>query len=255
MSEIPKKRQQLFEDLKKYLGAGDDDAVSDLLRNKDPIAIRNELGTALGQHVKQNYDSPLNVFENKKILETVPTEYTKLPDNLNGMYHLDENKIYLPHENPELLNRQMGTKLHELGHADEVLNKGMKSGVPLEEVKHLLKGTGLQNAEEAFSGHHKVGFFEKEALQKLLRNGKLGLGAILPAVGALGIGAAALGMGNKAMAGDFKGAAGDAADLATDFVPGVGEAKMAITPSELGDAEIMPEDQKKFWELKQKLKP
>ena len=97
----------------------------------------------------------------------------------------------------------MGTRLHELGHADDVLTKGATSSQPLSEVSDTLKGEGLENALKAFGQHHEGGFFEKEALQKLLSGGKLGLGA-------LGAGALALGAGQKAMAGDIPGGLMDA---------------------------------------------
>jgi hypothetical protein len=56
-----------------------------------------------------------------------------------------------------------------------------------------------------------------------------------PLLGMLGAGAMAMGAGQKAMAGDFKGAAGDATDLATDYIPGVGQAKMALASAPLGE--------------------
>jgi hypothetical protein len=43
-----------------------------------------------------------------------------------------------------------------------------------------------------------------------------------------------MGAGQKAMAGDLKGAGLDAADTASNFVPGVGEAKMALGSEGLG---------------------
>jgi hypothetical protein len=252
MSEISKKRQSYFDDLKKYLSQGDEDAVADLMRTKDPLAIRNDMSTALGQHVKQNYDAPENIFEKSKLIKDVPIEYTKLPDGIAGRYSPDTNGIYLNHPNPDLENRQAGILAHEQGHANDRL-KGFKNSQPLNEIEGTLKGEGLENAIKAIGQHHEGGFFEKEALMKLLQGKKLG--ALLPIVGGLGIGASVLGIGNKAMAGDLGNAALDTASLAADMTPLLGEAKMAVTPSELGNAEIMPEDQKKFWELKQKLKP
>jgi hypothetical protein len=55
-----------------------------------------------------------------------------------------------------------------------------------------------------------------------------------PLLGMLGAGAAAMGVGNKAMAGDLSGASIDAADLATDYIPGVSQAKMALQSNEAG---------------------
>lgn len=56
-----------------------------------------------------------------------------------------------------------------------------------------------------------------------------------PLLGMLGAGAMAMGAGQKAMAGDIPGAAGDAADLATDYIPGVGQAKLALASAPLGE--------------------
>lgn len=75
----------------------------------------------------------------------------------------------------------------------------------------------------------------------LLRNSK-GFAKILPA---LGIGATALGalsVANKAMAGEPGQASLEAADLATDYIPLVGQVKMAGRPSELGNSELPPEE-------------
>jgi hypothetical protein len=55
-----------------------------------------------------------------------------------------------------------------------------------------------------------------------------------PLLGMLGAGAAAMGVGEKAMAGDFRGAGMEAADLATDYIPGISQAKMALQSDELG---------------------
>jgi hypothetical protein len=249
---IPKKRQALFDDLAKYLQIGDDDAVEDLLRNKSPMTIRDELSTGLGQHVRKNYDNPLNAFENKKLLEQVPVEYTKLPDNIAGKYNLSENKIYLPHENLEIPSRQMGNKMHEFGHADEVANKGFKAIAPLEETTSALKGSGLPDALKAFGDHHQVGFFEKEAWQKLLKNGKLAAGYLAPVMkglGVAGMGLGALGAYNKAQAGDNVGAVSDIADM----TPVLGEVKQMVEPESLGKGDDNPEKFMKAQQLKEKL--
>ena len=63
---------------------------------------------------------------------------------------------------------------------------------------------------------------------------KKGLKSFAPLLGMLGTGAMAMGIGNKAMAGDLPGAAADTADLATDYIPGVSQAKMALQSDELG---------------------
>jgi hypothetical protein len=194
VSEIPKKRQREFDDLKKALGIGDEEALADITRNKTPSTIKDDLSTILGQHVRENYDNPLNAFENKKILESVPVEHVKLPENILGKYSLTENKIYLPHANLEIPSRQMGTKIHEFGHADEVLTKGVKYAQPLEEVQKLFKGSGIENATEAFGKHHKAGFYELEALKKLLKGGKLAISGLAPIAKALPVAGTVYGM-------------------------------------------------------------
>jgi hypothetical protein len=60
------------------------------------------------------------------------------------------------------------------------------------------------------------------------------LAKMLAMAGPAAAGLSALSIGNKAMAGDIPGAGMEAADLATDYLPGVGTAKMALNPSELG---------------------
>lgn len=234
MSDIPKKRQGMLDDLKKYLGMGDEEAVSDILRNQDPMAIRDNLSTALGQHVQENYDSPINTFKNKDILSEVPIKEANLPPNIAGKYVKSEKGIYLPQgslENPTA--RTIGNQVHELGHADDILNKGFSPASALEEYSPKIAGTGLEAAEKAFGQHHEMGFFEKEALQKLLQGGKLAAGYIAPVVKGLGIaglGLGALGAYNKAQAGDYAGAASDVADM----TPTIGPIKQMVEPGKLG---------------------
>lgn len=256
MSEISKVRQNYLDDIKSAIETGDHEKLSDLLRNKDPLAVRNDLSTALGQHTLQNYDEPLNIFNNKDILKEVPVEYTKLPEGTAGRFDKINQKIQLPYENPDLINRQTGVKLHEYGHVNDNL-KGFNESQPLDLNNSFLKKTGLENAENAIGQHHASGLFEKEALTNLLKNKKLEMA--LPLIKAAGIGAlglSAAGIGQKAMAGDYGGAALDTADLGTDLLPIIGEAKMAASPSELGNSELPPEimsERNKFNKIKQKI--
>lgn len=67
----------------------------------------------------------------------------------------------------------------------------------------------------------------------------------------LGLGAAALGgigVAKKLEKGDYGNAALDAADIGTDFIPGVGLAKMLLKPTEAGAADI-PDDEMKQREI------
>jgi len=231
---LPKKRQDLLNDLKKYLQIDDEDAVSDLLKNRDPMAIRDEMSTALGQHILQNYDKPVNAFKDSHILSEVPIEYTNLPENIAGKYNLSKNKILLPKENPELIERQTGTLMHELGHAKDWLIDKIK-GSNLNESNSALKGSGLEAAEKIFGNHHSNGFFEKEALQKLLKGGKL-------AIPALALGSTLYSAGSKASEGDIPGAAlkvGSAIDP-TGTVNAVDQVKERLQmPTEEGVAASM----------------
>lgn len=231
--DIPKARQNYLNDLKKSLEIGDEEMLADLVRNRDPLAVRHELSTALGQHVRQNYDNPLNAFKDKAILEQVPIERTVLPKGVAGQYSLTNNKIYMP--KGELGDKGTGTLVHELGHAKDWLVNKIK-GVNLNEADEVLKGSGLEAAEKAFGGHHADGFFEKQALQKLLNGGKLAatyLGPLMKGLGIAGAGLAATSIGNKAMAGDLTGAVSEA----VDNVPVVGQVKQMIQPEMIGKSD------------------
>jgi hypothetical protein len=214
-ADIPKARQGYLNDLKKALEIGDEEMLSDLVRNRDPLAIRHEMSTALGQHVRQNYDNPLNAFKDKAILEQVPIEKTALPKGIAGQYDLGKNKIYMPKAVSDLDEKGTGTLVHELGHAKDWLINKLR-GTNLNEADSVLKGSGLEAAEKAFGKHHADGFFEKEALQKLLKNGKLAagyLGPLLKGLGVAGTAMGAMGVGQKAMAGDLTGAGAEAAEM------------------------------------------
>ncbi len=189
MADVPKKQQEYFNRIKKALASGDEQEYADLMRNKNPLAIREDLSNVLGQHVLENYDEPLSVFEDKKILENVPTEYTKMPKGVAGQYDLSTGGVLMPKANPDLINKQTGVKLHEFGHKKDIL-KGFDASEAFD--PKLLKTLGAEAADEAFAKHHKGGFFEKEAIMKLLRNKKLS--ALAPLLKAAGPAAAIYGM-------------------------------------------------------------
>lgn len=240
MADLPRQQKEYFQRIKQALGTGDEDAYADLVRQKNPLAIRQDLSTTLGQHVRENYDSPLNAFEDKKLIENIPIEYTNLPSNIAGKFDAPEGKIILPKVVEGMENRQTGTLLHELGHAQDV-SKGITTSEKFD--PRFLKQLGAEASENAFGKHHTAGFFEKEALMKLLQNKKLEMALpLMKAAGIGALGASVVGIGNKAMAGDVGGAGLDTADLATDMIPLVGEIKMAGTPSELGSGELPPEE-------------
>lgn len=80
-----------------------------------------------------------------------------------------------------------------------------------------------------------------------LKNAK-GFSKVLPMLGMGAAGLAALSIGNKAMAGEYGQAGLESADLGTDYVPGLSQMKMALRPTELGNAEL-PEEMMKEREL------
>lgn len=72
------------------------------------------------------------------------------------------------------------------------------------------------------------------------------LKAMLALAGPAALGLTAFGAGQKAMAGDIPGAGMDVADAATDYIPGVGEAKMALSSPELGKGSDEVKDKEQF---------
>lgn len=74
----------------------------------------------------------------------------------------------------------------------------------------------------------------------ILKNQK-GFSKMLPMLGMGAAGLAALGIAGKVQAGEYGDAALDTADVATDYIPFVGQAKMIARPSDLGNAELPPE--------------
>jgi hypothetical protein len=70
----------------------------------------------------------------------------------------------------------------------------------------------------------------------MLKNNR-GFAKLLPMLGMGGAALAATSMFNKANAGDIPGAALEGADLATDYIPGVSTAKMALQSDGLNEGE------------------
>lgn len=208
-----------FEELIKSIQGNDPDHLDFLMRSKNPHAVRNELENTLGKFVKDNYDLPDNrlneLFENK--FNTPSIKEIDMRDW--GEYdYTDKNK-------PSILIRKgltepekMGTKLHELGHHNDVI-RGYDIIDPLKSEK-LSSLSGLESAENYFKGHHKKGLFGLESLKELISNGKIKTIAPLIAktLSTGAIGAAALGIGQKAHAGDLEGAKEEGINLAKDLL-------------------------------------
>lgn len=251
MENLSKKQKEYFKKLREAIGSGDEDMYSDLVRQKNPLAIRHDLSTALGEHVAENYDDPLNIFQKKELIKEIPVNYTEnLPKGIAGKY-IKEHGVFVP--KGEETFKKLGTKLHELGHGNDSLD--LPESVSDEFNKSSLKKLGAEAADEAFKGHHKKGFFEKYALENLMNNKKLA--SIMPLIKGAGIGALGLtaaGIGNKAMAGDFKGAASDTGELAYELAtPPV---LSAVSPTMMGESELPPEEiekKRKFNLLRKKL--
>ncbi len=74
----------------------------------------------------------------------------------------------------------------------------------------------------------------------LLKN-KGGFAKMLPMLGLGAAGLAGLSIAGKVQAGELGEAGLETADLATDYIPGVGQLKMAARPTELGNAELPDE--------------
>lgn len=81
---------------------------------------------------------------------------------------------------------------------------------------------------------------EDIGLAGILKN-KKGFSKILPMLGMGAAGLAGLSIAGKVQAGELGEAGLETADLASDYIPGVGQVKMALRPTELGTAELPPE--------------
>ena len=187
------------------------DELSSLLKGMDPIEVRMLMQETLGDHVFENYDIGLpKAMKEAQRIQSLPLAqkatmnmYDELPEiNVNKLY---EQPIKKPvklsifkdasddlgfvdlakKDTPTInLNANMmqkspgGVVLHEADHLSDALNK---SYIPKEDMLNTTK-LGLEGAEQAFAKHNKRGFFELEALKKLMNNKKLQ--AAIPIVGA-----------------------------------------------------------------------
>lgn len=168
------------------------------------------------------------------------------------------------------INKMISNSLHEGGHKydTEILKKLDSKELDSKTLDKFIK-SNFNNKDidptelyEIYAkGHHaeipklREGSYGFGGLKSLLKNGtfKSIIGPLAKATGIGAMGLAAAGIGNKAMAGDFRGATGDALDLGTDMLPVVGEVKMAINPSEMGNSELPTnemEERNKFNRMK-----
>ena len=243
------------------------DELSSLLQGVDPIEVRMLLQETLGDHVGENYDIGLpKAMKEAQRIESLPlvkkasmNMYDELPEiNVNKLY---EEPIKKPvklsifkdksddlgfvdlakKETPTInLNQNMmqkspgGVILHETDHLSDALNKNY---IPKQDMLDTVK-MGLHGAEEAFAKHNKRGFFELEALKKLLANKKLQ--AAIPVVGA-GLAAYSVLDSGDVMAADPTGMLqSDAIGEGSDEIPDIGKrdvynAKMKKTRKLMGE--------------------
>lgn len=148
-----------------------------------------------------------------------------------------------------------------IGISPEIRNKGLfdklteKINLPKGVIDDVSPGGKIKNASllESLIPPKTQGFASRLAddvsdvatkeggmLKNLKSNA--GFGKALPALGMAGAGLAALGIMNKVQAGEYGQAGLETADIATDYIPGVGQLKMAARPTELGNSEL-PEDE------------
>jgi len=150
MDKLPRKQQEYFNDLRKAISSGDEEMYSALVKNKNPLAIREDLAMALGQDVAENFDEPLNIFKKKEFLKEIPVNYTdQLPKGIAGQY-VKENGIFIPKPSENKF-KDLGVKLHEYGHVNDDLD-GVLPDNGFD--KSNLKKLGSEAADEAFSKHH-----------------------------------------------------------------------------------------------------
>lgn len=182
--------------------------------NSDKIAILNDLLQS-GQITQEMFDS-----------------------NLAKLQTLKQN-----------LRPEMPARANSLSSVmDEIRSRGVATQNIADEVKSATPGMAslggrravLESVGDIAESIPKPTTTSLERLNMPKSTGRFG--KTLKALGILGPAAAAMSMSDKAMAGDFGGAAMEGADLATDYIPGVGQVKEAIRPEDLGNSELPSEE-------------
>lgn len=260
-----------------------------LTKNMNPYVVRDTYGKELGDLVHNefgvtkprlitrssdpdtvNWEKMKELFEKKDSLkDTTVKEVNNLQKNLAEFDPAKNQVSVLKNVNKPM---QIADTLHDFKHATEYNAKRTPNDIALlldsnkgDQIRDTLQNSrgytnlkGLSKAEDFFQNHHiNDSIFEREGLTRLLKGKKLS--TLLPLLKATGIGALgyqAMGIGNKAMAGELGEAALDTADMATDYIPSVGQVKDAIRPTEMGQAELPPEEmvkREKFNKTKQRL--
>jgi hypothetical protein len=245
-----------------------------LLERYDSYTVREVLGLAGAQYSGKT--PAIELFEKPELFKNVKTI---IDPNLEGAlgsvrFNVDPKTKYYNPEDPITKTLQdasdKATDIHENQHIYDLRSRPeIKQSV---EPKNILKSKsvqeglydlgqegrrledfrGLDNATLEYAKHFKPdaeGRFGKLKeilqLQDIVHGRPLKMIApILKAAGIGALGYQALGIGQKAAAGEFGEAGLEAADMATDYLPVVGQVKDAIRPTELGNADLPPEEMK-----------
>lgn len=145
------------------------------------------------------------------------------------------DRILAKREDKLMKNVEMGRSINLAGTLPIAEAKGNKISNLSNEIKKDFGDNPGIRRDIALAAKN-TGIEDVPSQSKGLLSGKMG--KTLKALGILAPGIAAMGIGEKAMAGDLGGAGVDAADLATDYIPGVGQVKDAIRPEEMGNSEL-----------------
>lgn len=159
-------------------------------------------------------------FENMVAKGTpVNAEREFIKDTAHQAQKLKENKGFIKSLQPEL--KVADEAVGNMGMIPELRNKSIVDKINAE------VGTPNSIIKDSGKGLKSLAMFAP--ILKALSMGALGMGA--------------LGAGQKAMAGDLTGASADVADVATDYIPGIAQAKMALSPTSVGEgSDVVPKD-------------
>lgn len=264
-----------IDELLKALTEDDREKEMFLMKDKTPYQTRDAFGKVLNTHINQNYDisKPEDVKKlwtpGNRAIETAQIQRVspELMGNAKASFLESKNLVKIPNSVP--LSDITADIAHDLGHVDDFGDKNpiynnlkqaahnqqtMVDEMPMGKYNRM---TGLANAERVLENHHMgSSFFERDAIKKLIKGGKLAVSGIAPILKGGALAAAAYqvaGLGQKAMAGDLEGAASDAGEIGVDVAMG---AYSSAKPSIMGDAELPETEMKKrieFNELHKKL--
>lgn len=245
----------------------------DMFFNRDPKAIADMLEEASAEYTKNKH--PYDLFEKPELFKGVDLkidpnlkmrgEAGRYVDKTTGL-DLQDRPMTIKLADP----KDKATLLHEAQHiydyksqpniiqpkeaSESSIIKQLKENLDLKRnINSVNDLKGLEEATQFYSKHFKPDPETKfEKLKQALNleriiggKGLKSLAPIMKAAGVGAIGASAIGIGNKASAGEYGGATLDSIDLATDLTPVLGEIKMAVNPTNLGNSELPLEEMEK----------